>query len=83
MPDALKGLQEIRRVLRAGAWALFLEHVRPGHRGWRRSSTGSIVVSRRGPHINRRTMETIRAAGFVVREENLMSDVLKLVVAHP
>jgi hypothetical protein len=29
-------------------------------------------------------METIRAAGFVVeREENLMSDVLKLVVAHP
>jgi ubiquinone/menaquinone biosynthesis C-methylase UbiE len=85
VPDALKGLQEIRRVLRAGGRALFLEHVRPGT-PWLAALFDWIdpFVARRGPHINRRTMETIRAAGFVVeREENLMSDVLKLVVAHP
>lgn len=85
VPDALKGLQEIRRVLRAGGRALFLEHVRPGT-PWLATLFDWLdpFVSRRGPHINRRTMETIRAAGFVVeREENLMSDVLKLVVAHP
>jgi len=85
VPDALKGLQEIRRVLRAGGRALFLEHVRPGA-PWLAALFDWLdpFVSRRGPHINRRTMETIRAAGFVVeREENLMSDVLKLVVAHP
>jgi ubiquinone/menaquinone biosynthesis C-methylase UbiE len=85
VPDALKGLQEIRRVLRAGGRALFLEHVRPGT-PWLAALFDWLdpFVSRRGPHINRRTMETIRAAGFVVeREENLMSDVLKLVVAHP
>ena len=85
VPDALKGLQEIRRVLRAGGRALFLEHMRPGT-PWLAAVFDWLdpFVSRRGPHINRRTMETIRAAGFVVeREENLMSDVLKLVVAHP
>lgn len=85
VPDALKGLQEIRRVLRAGGRALFLEHMRPGT-PWLAAVFDWLdpFVARRGPHINRRTMETIRAAGFVVdREENLMSDVLKLVVAHP
>jgi len=85
VPNALKGLQEIRRVLRAGGRALFLEHVRPGT-PWLAALFDWLdpFVSRRGPHINRRTMETIRAAGFVVeREENLMSDVFKLVVAHP
>jgi ubiquinone/menaquinone biosynthesis C-methylase UbiE len=85
VPDALKGLQEIRRVLRAEGRALFLEHVRP-ETPWLAALFDWLdpFVSRRGPHINRRTMETIRAAGFVVeREENLMSDVLKLVVAHP
>jgi ubiquinone/menaquinone biosynthesis C-methylase UbiE len=85
VPDALKGLQEIRRVLRAGGRALFLEHVRPGT-PWLAAVFDWLdpFVSRRGPHINRRTMETIRAAGFVVeREDNLMSDVLKLVVARP
>jgi len=85
VPDALRGLQEIRRVLRAGGRALFLEHMRPGT-PWLAAVFDWLdpFVARRGPHINRRTMETIRAAGFVVeREENLMSDVLKLIVAHP
>jgi hypothetical protein len=35
-----------------------------------------------GAHINRDTMETVRAAGFVVTEErDLMMDVVKLVDA--
>lgn len=85
VPDALKGLTEVRRVLRPGGRALFLEHMRPGT-PWLAAVFDWLdpFVSRRGPHINRRTMDTIRAAGFVVeREDNLMSDVLKLVVARP
>jgi ubiquinone/menaquinone biosynthesis C-methylase UbiE len=85
VPDALKGLQEVRRVLRTGGRALFLEHMRPGT-PWLAALFDWLdpFVSRRGPHINRRTMDTIRSAGFVVdREDNLMSDVLKLVVARP
>lgn len=60
VPDALKGLQEIRRVLRAGGRALFLEHVRPGT-PWLAALFDWLdpFVSRRGPHINRRTMEAM------------------------
>lgn len=85
VPHPLRGLAEMRRVLRAGGQALFLEHVRPGA-AWLAAVFDWLdpVVSRSGPHINRRTMDTVREAGFVIeREDNLMSDVLKLVVAHP
>lgn len=85
VPHPLRGLAEIRRVLRPAGRALFLEHVRPGT-AWLATLFDWLdpLVSRAGPHINRRTMDTIRAAGLVIeREDNVMSDVLKLVVARP
>lgn len=68
--DALQGLREVRRVVKPKGRVLLLEHVRP-----RNPLIGKLFdflspLTRRlmGPEINRRTEETVRAAGFEIEE---------------
>ncbi len=84
VPDAVRGFREARRVLRSGGRILLIEHVRPrGVVGWLFDALDPLVSRLMGPHINRATLESLKAVGFVIiREENLHSDWVKLIVAQ-
>jgi ubiquinone/menaquinone biosynthesis C-methylase UbiE len=82
--DPVKGLTELRRVLKKGGQLLMLEHVRS-----RDETLGNLMdklnpfVAKYGvDNINRDTVENLRKAGFkVLQEKNLVYDVVKAIVA--
>lgn len=84
VPDPARGLREVRRVLRRRGEAVLLEHMRPGGFLGRLFDILDPLVSRlMGPHINRRTLDNLRAAGLLPAEErNVFSDWIKVVVAR-
>jgi ubiquinone/menaquinone biosynthesis C-methylase UbiE len=86
VPDPIKGLREVRRVLKGDGTALFLEHVRSENWfvGTIMDIFNPIVRSLIGPNINRRTVENIRMAGLeIVSEENMGgTKIMKMIKAE-
>ena len=84
VPDPMRGLGEIRRVLKDGGQLRLLEHVRPpGWRGRVFDFLDPLAARLAGPHINRTTVDSVRHAGFVVFEEtDVFSDWVKVIVAR-
>lgn len=67
--DQSVALREIRRLLAPGGRLLFLEHVRsPGWRGRMQAVATPVWAATAGAgcHLDRRTLDAVRAAGFVI-----------------
>lgn len=86
VPEPVKALREAARVVKEEGRIVLLEHVRPSNYflGLLFDLLNPLVARVFGPNINRETVENVRKAGLQIEsEENLLSDVVKLIVAKP
>lgn len=80
VPNPIKGLQEIKRVLKPNGQLIMLEHVRSNGKilGTLMDWFNFIPLNIIGDNINRKTGENLRKAGFTnIEEVKLWKDVVK------
>ncbi len=84
VPDPVKGLKELYRILKPEGRLLMFEHVRPGNFLLGVMMDLFTLVTRNfGPELNRRTAENIKKTGFkITRDFNIYLDMVKLFEAE-
>ncbi|MDG5787973.1 class I SAM-dependent methyltransferase [Evansella sp. AB-P1] len=80
VPDPIKGLEEIKRVLKRDGSLVMLEHMRSDNRvlGKMMDVINPLVVNIIGANINRKTIFNVQNVGFhLVSEKLLMGSIMK------
>ncbi|HHV75062.1 class I SAM-dependent methyltransferase [Thermoanaerobacterium butyriciformans] len=84
VPDPIKGLKELKRVLKYDGKLFMLEHVRSKKLilGTLMDILNPLTVNTWGANINRDTVKNLKISGFkILKEENLALDIMKLIIA--
>jgi ubiquinone/menaquinone biosynthesis C-methylase UbiE len=86
VPDPVLGLRDLRRVCKPEGRLLLLEHMRPEnpYLGLVFDALNPLVVRMMGANINRKTVDNVQKAGWVVLKVDYLSgDVVRWIEAVP